>query len=214
MPRPAQSDKQIAQKKAAIVDAAAEIFSRRGIAATSMDHVAAKLGWAKGTLYNYFPTRDDLIMAVLLWLIKQQTDALEWFEAQPHASASQTMIEYLEGMLAMRSQMKQLFNLSMELWAAAIADREKSQLKTRFGAVYKINCEFLGRVLAGGQASGEFRGDFEPRAMASLFFGAWDGLLFQAWLDPNFDIQTPARQHLQALLRGLAKSLIKPAIQE
>ena len=91
---------------------------------------------------------------------------------------------------------------------------EKTQLKTQFGAVYKINCEFLGKVLAGGQASGEFRDDFEAQAMASLIFGAWDGLLFQAWLDPNFDIQTPARQHLQALLRGLVNSPTKPAAPE
>lgn len=203
MARTAQSKKQIAKKKAAIVEAAAEVFTLRGIAATSMDHVATKLGWSKGTIYNYIPTRDDLIAAVFDWLVEAQASALQQAPLQATESASGDLARYLEGILAMRAQMKQMFSLAMNLWAAAIAEPNKSLLKDQFEQIYQFNIYHLGAILNRGQKSGEFRNDFDPMKMASLLVGAWDGLLFQAWLDHEFDIDTPARQHLQALLRGL-----------
>lgn len=203
MPRPAQSRRQIAEKKAAIIEAAAEVFAQRGISATSMDHVAAKLGWAKGTLYNYFPKRDDLIAAVFDWLIQAQAAAIEADETPPGQSAAEQISAYLEGFLAMHTQLKQMFNLAMDLWAEAIAQPSKTRLKKQFQDIYQLNIDLLTDILDKGRKSGELRDDFEPPKMASLLVGAWDGLLFQAWLNDDFDIETPARQHMQALLRGL-----------
>ena len=48
-----------------LVDAAAELFYRRGIAATGVDAVAAKSGVSKPTLYARFGTKAALVAAVL-----------------------------------------------------------------------------------------------------------------------------------------------------
>lgn len=44
---------------------AKRLFAKRGIAATSTADIAAAAGVAHGTIFVHFPTRDDLIMAVL-----------------------------------------------------------------------------------------------------------------------------------------------------
>jgi len=48
-----------------IVNAAYELFSRRGIRAVGTDQVIERAGVAKATLYRHFATKDDLVLAVL-----------------------------------------------------------------------------------------------------------------------------------------------------
>jgi AcrR family transcriptional regulator len=48
-----------------IVNAAYELFSRRGIRAVGTDQVIDRAGVAKATLYRHFATKDDLVLAVL-----------------------------------------------------------------------------------------------------------------------------------------------------
>jgi AcrR family transcriptional regulator len=46
-----------------ILDVAGEIFLDQGYAAASMSAIAARLGGSKGTLYNYFPSKEELFRA-------------------------------------------------------------------------------------------------------------------------------------------------------
>jgi AcrR family transcriptional regulator len=48
-------------RKASIQDAALRVVSRRGLEGTSMQAVAAEAGIAKGTIYLYFKSREDLL---------------------------------------------------------------------------------------------------------------------------------------------------------
>ncbi|OBG38485.1 TetR family transcriptional regulator [Mycobacterium alsense] len=57
-----------------ILSAAYELFVRRGIRAVGTDEVIERAGVAKATLYRHFPTKNDLVLAVLhrreqLWTI-------------------------------------------------------------------------------------------------------------------------------------------------
>jgi AcrR family transcriptional regulator len=49
---------------AAILDAAARIFAARGYTATTTNHVAESAGISIGSLYQYFPNKDALIVAL------------------------------------------------------------------------------------------------------------------------------------------------------
>jgi AcrR family transcriptional regulator len=53
-----------ARNRGALVAAAAEAFSHAGVTA-SLDDIAKAAGVGPGTLYRHFPTRDDLVLAVI-----------------------------------------------------------------------------------------------------------------------------------------------------
>ncbi|QBE63581.1 TetR/AcrR family transcriptional regulator [Pseudoduganella lutea] len=57
------------RKRSAIVQAAIAEFRANGFDATSMDRVAATAGVSKRTVYNHFPSKDDLFAQILeeLW---------------------------------------------------------------------------------------------------------------------------------------------------
>jgi len=47
-----------------ILTAAARVFARSGYAATTTNHVAAKAGVSIGSLYEYFPSKDAILVAL------------------------------------------------------------------------------------------------------------------------------------------------------
>ncbi len=50
-------------RREAILDVATEIFLSEGYASASMSTIAARLGGSKGTLYNYFKSKEELFEA-------------------------------------------------------------------------------------------------------------------------------------------------------
>jgi AcrR family transcriptional regulator len=61
-PRPLRAD--AARNRKSLLDAARDAFSRHGVSA-SLDDVARAAGVGPGTLYRHFPTRDQLVLAVI-----------------------------------------------------------------------------------------------------------------------------------------------------
>ena len=63
MPRVRSDDYEA--KSQAIMDSAAALFAKEGYPAARMDNVAKACGATKSMLYHYFPTKDDLLFAML-----------------------------------------------------------------------------------------------------------------------------------------------------
>src|SRR5258708_16190457 len=57
-------DRQKMERERRILAAARKLFDRRGYVNTSMGDVAARAGLAVGTLYNYFSSKDQLLIAL------------------------------------------------------------------------------------------------------------------------------------------------------
>lgn len=53
--------KQVNDKREAIMEAALKLFTERGFHGTSTAQISKEAGIATGTLFNYFPTKEDLI---------------------------------------------------------------------------------------------------------------------------------------------------------
>ena len=62
-------------KRRAILQVAREVFLAQGYAATSMSEIAAKVGGSKGTLYNYFRSKEELFAAFMADTCQSQAAA-------------------------------------------------------------------------------------------------------------------------------------------
>ena len=88
------------RKRDAIVQAAIVEFRANGFEATSVDKVAARAEVSKRTLYNHFPSKDELFAAILhiLW----ESSASELQRAyEPARPVREQMLELLQSKLAM-----------------------------------------------------------------------------------------------------------------
>jgi len=61
----------------AIVEAAIEIIAEKGLDGASIDELMRAAGMARGTFYNYFQSRDEVLAAVVGALQSQIRDAVE-----------------------------------------------------------------------------------------------------------------------------------------
>jgi TetR/AcrR family transcriptional repressor of mexJK operon len=62
---PSRREERRDERRDAILDVARDCFLSLGYAATSMSAIAARLGGSKGTLYNYFKSKEDLFAAMM-----------------------------------------------------------------------------------------------------------------------------------------------------
>ena len=60
-----------------ILEAATDLFGLRGVDSVSLDVIAAEVGVAKQTLLYWFPSKDDLVQAVLVQAATQLSVAIE-----------------------------------------------------------------------------------------------------------------------------------------
>jgi TetR/AcrR family transcriptional repressor of mexJK operon len=80
-------------KRRAILDVASEVFLAQGYAATSMSEIAARLGGSKGTLYNYFRSKEELFSAFITDTC--QGPAMAIFDHMPVTGAGRPIRENL-----------------------------------------------------------------------------------------------------------------------
>src|SRR5215204_308273 len=71
MPRMSAQTKQAT--RARLLAAAAEEFGRVGLARANVDAISLAAGFAKGTIYNYFPSKEELFLTVVEEAVAQAT---------------------------------------------------------------------------------------------------------------------------------------------
>lgn len=77
-----------------LLEAALDLFVEKGFAATRVEEVAQRAGVSKGTLFLYFPTKEELFKAVVREnLVRQQTEGAE--EILRHEGGTGELLEHL-----------------------------------------------------------------------------------------------------------------------
>jgi TetR/AcrR family transcriptional regulator, cholesterol catabolism regulator len=141
------------QRRKRIIQAAAALASRGGVEAMQMRTVAERAGVALGTLYRYFPSKMDLVVAV----VGEELDLLEGsLDRRPprSAAAPRRAVEVL--MRATRGLMRE-----PELADALIRSLLLSDVTTDFG---DRMVELLSRAAAGPDRDGSGGGPEDAAA--------------------------------------------------
>jgi len=77
-----------------LLEAALDLFVEKGFASTRAEEVAARAGVSKGTLFLYFPSKEELFKAVVREnIVRHQTEGAE--EIARFTGTSAEMLEYL-----------------------------------------------------------------------------------------------------------------------
>jgi len=90
---PAKRGRRKEARPGELLEAALDLFVEKGYAATRVEEVAARAGVSKGTLFLYFPSKEELFKAVVRENISGRFS--EWQETLTHfAGNCSEMIEY------------------------------------------------------------------------------------------------------------------------
>lgn len=86
------------RRRAEILDAATAVFAERGFAAADVQDVADKTGVGKGTVYRYFPSKEELFLAAVdhgMRNLKTTVDAAAAAAEQPLKRIAEGVRAYL-----------------------------------------------------------------------------------------------------------------------
>jgi len=173
-----------------IFDAAMRLFAQRGFANTPVEEITEAADVAKGTFFNYFPTKESILEA----LAERQIGVIKAAEEKALAVRSvRPVLREMIHRLADKPSGSQL--LVRSLIGVALTTNTLSKF---LGRGLELGRNHLANIMWRGQELGEVRSDFTPlelaRVMQHAMFGAnmvWSISArsnLDEWLDKTFDI--------------------------
>jgi AcrR family transcriptional regulator len=148
-----------------LLDAALELFAEKGFAATRSEEVAARAGVAKGTLYLYYPSKEELLKAVISQRLSKEISAGAEQVQQFTGPTSTLLTEVLTAwwQRVFDSPISAVFKL-------VITEVRNFPEIAEFYLehVARPGKQLIGRIIERGVRSGEFRPVDVPSAVLSL----------------------------------------------
>lgn len=136
-----------------ILDAALSVFAEHGIDAAKLEEIAARAGVSKGTIYLYFPSKEELFRAVIRQKIGPLIANADLLSAG-EGTAEQQMRSYLA------HQWECLGRQESEGWIRLVTFElhKYPDLATfHWDEIVSRSHRMLGDIIERGVASGEFR---------------------------------------------------------
>jgi len=175
---------------ARIFEAAMRLFSQRGFANTPVEEITEAADVAKGTFFNYFPTKESILEAVA----ERQLGVVKAAEERSRdAITVRPVLREMIHRLAEKPSSSQL--LVRSLIGVALTNNTLSKF---LGRVLEMGRGHLAGIMRRGQDLGEIRSDYTPpelaRVMQHAMFGTnmiWSISArsdLDQWLDKTFDI--------------------------
>jgi AcrR family transcriptional regulator len=166
------------ERRRQILEAACEAIAERGFAAVRISDVAAKAKTSTGTVHYYFDNRRDVLRQALRFAFEQSLKR-QLSELARLRSPRRRLERLIEMNLPNADEVTQEWIVWMEFWLEAVHHPEMRPMNEElYGRWRKVVAD----VVAGGQASGDFRRDADADSLANRFVALMDGLAIQVLL--------------------------------
>lgn len=177
-------------RRAQIVAGAIDTIAEVGYARASLGRIAERIGISRGLISYHFAGKDELITEVVREVLETGRTYMT-HRILAHSTGPAQLRAYIESNLAfMREHRNHLIAVLEIARNGVTADGQR-----RF-ASYDIDeaVRALAHLLSGFQQAGQFRADFDPRAMAIAIRAAIDAAPPRLAFDSKFDIDSYAKQ--------------------
>jgi AcrR family transcriptional regulator len=189
-------------KRQILVEAAVRVFSEQGFTATRVADIAERAGVGKGTVYEYFDSKEELFFAVFEWINAQVRSRVDGVLATP-ATAHQHLMTLFRTSAEIVVELQDLASMNLDFWAASRGSAFQDRFANACRAQYREYRSIVSGLVRRGQAEGEFRDDLDAEGLATLIVSALDGLGIQHWIDASIDPERSVESFADALCRGL-----------
>ena len=187
--------RQAKDHRPAILNAAAKLFRQKRFHEVLVEDVAEAAGVAKGTIYRYYRTKEELLAEICFVSLEELARDLAGLAERPE-SARERLFKMVEGAARYFREHSDFFEVMQREWGQACLQR-----KSRFLAYRSKTRATFAKVIRDGQATGEFRG-VDASLAAEMLMGMNRSMLFYG--DPRMSAARVSRLILEVFLRGIA----------
>jgi AcrR family transcriptional regulator len=161
---------QAAQRRDQIIEAALRLFARQGFASTSTRQIAREAGITEGLIFHYFPSKEDLLSAVLESRYSYMQQLRQLLDHAADHPAAEVLTRLMTDWLA---TLRRETGISLVLFSEAQTNPRVGQTLDTFidEAVGRLAAYLRNRIVAG-----ELRADLPPETSARMVL--WPCFLF------------------------------------
>ena len=202
---------ELPEKRQRILSAALEVGLKRGLAATHMEEIAEAAGVSKGTLYNFFESREQLLVeAVLLSYV--DTVVLPPEVDDPTVSPQRRLHVLIESLAESFDRVVSIFPMATQARSLAPPGSEAHfQLLNGLNAAYVGYRQIVADLLTAAQRAGELRDHVDINVVAAVWVATYNGLLYRAGFDERGDDSLCTPDGVRTALGWLlSESLLAP----
>jgi TetR/AcrR family transcriptional regulator len=179
-------------KRQHILDAAYQVFSRKGYNRATVDEIIALADTGKGTVYNYFVNKEQLFFTLIQERNRPFETALDQVAAseQPPLNKIKTMVR----------QFLRFYLENGDLWRVLIHEVRGFELghsvitpetREKYFDIYRRVISKLEKVIAEGAAQGALR-EYDVTKAAYALFAAILTMVYQKFIDDDIDATADA----------------------
>jgi AcrR family transcriptional regulator len=141
------------ERKNQILNAAETVFTHKGIDQARMDDIVQETGLSKGTLYWYFKSKDDIIIAILDRIFQREFKQLDALTAAG-GSAAENLRQFMEVSIKDLTAIIHLMPVAYEFLSLAFRNTTVQKVIKRY---FRRYMDILVPIIQRGIDSGEFR---------------------------------------------------------
>jgi len=199
-PRPPEATLDARRRR--ILEAALEVCARAGVEGARMDEVAALAQVSKGTLYHFFESKQDLLLASI---IDSYEESLRIFDTIPDPAADPLghLDQLLEGMTKVLAAMATRMTVHYQAWGIVAGDSQaRSRLYGFLARFFADRVATISHAIRAAQHAGSFAPTADVEAITDGIMALLSGFLYRATFDPAN--ATP--RHLEACFDALIRN--------
>lgn len=194
---PLRERKKAATKERLYLEAV-DLFRRKGVAATTIDDIAAAAEVSKGTFFNYFPTKESVLHYFgeqqSLTVAAEITDALQDAKMDTHQKLR----------LLFRALAKNV-EIDREVTRVVVFEVMKSPTELAREPYRALFKQTVAALVADGQQRGQVRSGLDPNLAGSALTGVYFQQIFE-WCaaDKPYPLAKRLDQMLEVIWEGLS----------
>jgi AcrR family transcriptional regulator len=194
------------EKKDLIIEAAIREFIKKGFPKTTISDIAQAAGIGKGTVYEYFSTKEEIVNQTFEYFVRSlEID----FEAVLISGlpALEKLKQIFNGFIDfMDSQAQDMIELMFDFWSESMRskDQSKNMIYREMKKFYQAYRAVFADIIVEGMGDGAFRKDINPHSAASMVVGALDGIIVQWVLErESYDYRDVIKTISAVFIKGI-----------
>ncbi len=171
-----------------IVEAAARLFREFGFEGVKIETIAEQAGVSVGTIYNYYESKGDVLIAVVSLEVNEVISAGESVLTKPPARAADAVDALFDIYLR-----HSLHYLSKEMWRAAMSMsilHPESRLGRHYGQLDEKLCQQVCRLLAKLKRQGSIGGAIDVEVTGRILFNTMNMSFMNFVKEDAMDVET------------------------
>lgn len=190
-------------KRAEIARHAMELFAQYGFEDTPIRKITAHAGIGKGTFYDYFKDKEDILLEIVHLMFTDWTELMLAKIGHMEDPLQQLIALVKEGS-TLGDTFEQIMIIYMDIWRWSVSCKGSDEFIIKFRTFLIESKEVVAGIIERAKDNGQLRKDLDSAAMAGVLIALIDGMcLHRMILQQDFDVDAACQTFFDSMLTGI-----------